>query len=247
MRVVRLPGIHHDASCVIVSGTKESILVDPGTSWYQANVIERVESKLGDHPPINKILLTHRHYDTAGAAKHLAEHWGATVHIHSDAVGALEGGDMFTTWASRFNSDMPAVDVIPFNDCDTFDLGDGVIEVIHTPGHTIDSSSFWIPSEGILIVGDLIPKRSHIARWDFPTGCLPDLLDSIEHLLNLEIEMIVPGHGETIVGAGPVLAQLEQQQEVIAEIISNQGRRPQSWPRPAATCNWLTPEPPLPE
>lgn len=247
MRVVRLPGIHHDASCVIISTENESVVVDPGTSWYQANVIERVESKLDDGVVISKILLTHRHYDTAGAAAHLADHWGATVHIHSEGAGAISGGDMFTTWASRFNSDMPPVDAVMMEDGEVIDLGDGIIQVLHTPGHTSDSCSFWIESEGIMVAGDLLPKKGHLSRWDLPTGCLPDLLESIERLMEYDIDQLVCGHGETISGAAAVLAELEQQRTAIALIIENRGVRPQEWGRPAVTCNWFTPEPPWPE
>ena len=247
MRVVRLPGIHHDASCVVASGDSETVIIDPGTSWYQANVVERIESKLENLPKVSKILLTHRHYDTAGASQYLSKHWDASVHIHSDGVGAISGGDLFTTWASRFNSDMPPVAASAFEEGDVFDLGEETIEVIHTPGHTSDSCSFWIENEAILLVGDLIPKRGHISRWGFPTGCLPDLVESIEYLLEMEIEQLVPGHGETIVGAAPVLAELEQQQQVLSEILDNKGVRPDGWPRPHPICNWFTPEPPWAE
>jgi len=247
MRVVRLPGIHHDASCILVSGKEETVVVDPGTSWYQANVIERIEAKLVEQPAISRVLLTHRHYDTAGATKHLSEHWSTSSHIHSDGVNALRGGDLFTTWASRFNSDMPAIDAVPFEDGTIFDLGNGALEVIHTPGHTSDSCCFWIESEGILLAGDLIPKRGHISRWDLPTGCLPDLVESMELLLDMGIEQLVPGHGETIVGTATVLAELEQQFQIISGILESKGVRPVEWPRPHPTCNWFTPEPPLAE
>ena len=35
MRIVRLPGIHHDANAVLLMGAKEAILIDAGTAWYQ--------------------------------------------------------------------------------------------------------------------------------------------------------------------------------------------------------------------
>jgi glyoxylase-like metal-dependent hydrolase (beta-lactamase superfamily II) len=97
------------------------------------------------------------------------------------------------------------------------------------------------------MTGDLIPRKGHISRWDLPTGCLPDLLESIEYLLKMEIKQLVPGHGETIVGDAAVLAELEQHQQVLSQIVENKGLRPQEWPRPAPTCNWFTPEPPLAE
>lgn len=243
MRVVRLPGIHHDASCVLISGDDATFVVDPGTSWYQSNVLERVEANLTDQPGIVGILLTHRHYDTAGGARHLSDHWAVPVHAHDQAIAALSGGDLFTTWASRFNSDMPAVTATPFEEGTVFDLGGGSAEVLHMPGHTSDSSAFWIEERGVLIAGDLIPRKGNPARWDLPTGCLPDLLKSVEIALDLDVEQLVPGHGETIRGTAEIRAELEQHQETLAECVERKGERPESWPRPHPTCNWFTPEP----
>ena len=42
MRIVRLPGIHHDSNIVLAVGKLGTILVDSGTSWYQALQIERI-------------------------------------------------------------------------------------------------------------------------------------------------------------------------------------------------------------
>ena len=33
MRIVRLPGIHHDANAVLLMDSKEAILIDSGTAW----------------------------------------------------------------------------------------------------------------------------------------------------------------------------------------------------------------------
>jgi glyoxylase-like metal-dependent hydrolase (beta-lactamase superfamily II) len=247
MRVVRLPGIHHDASCVVISGDDATFVVDPGTSWYQSNVLERIETNVSDQPDIAGILLTHRHYDSAGGACFLSEHLGVPVHAHELAVPALSGGDLFTTWASRFNSDMPSVNATPFEDGTTFDLGNCSIEVLHLPGHTSDSCGFWFEERGVLVAGDLIPRKGNPSRWDFPTGCLPDLLESVEIILGLELEQLIPGHGETIRGTADIRAELEQHQETLAGCVERKGERPETWPRPHPTCNWFTPEPPWQE
>ena len=47
MRMTRLPGIHHDANCVVVQGEASVVLIDAGTSWYQALQVERI---LGQPP-----------------------------------------------------------------------------------------------------------------------------------------------------------------------------------------------------
>ena len=75
MDVIRLPGIHHDTSVTILTDDYEAILIDTGTSWHQVNTEERIRSKI-QHGNLDTILLTHRHYDTAGAAAHLADVYG---------------------------------------------------------------------------------------------------------------------------------------------------------------------------
>ena len=83
MEVIRLPGIHHDTSISIVAGTEKSVLIDSGTSWHQVNIEERINSKIEFLPRIEAILLTHRHYDTSGAANFLSEKFDAPVFILS--------------------------------------------------------------------------------------------------------------------------------------------------------------------
>ena len=42
MRIVRLPGIHHDSNVILAIGTLGNIMIDSGTSWYQSLQLERV-------------------------------------------------------------------------------------------------------------------------------------------------------------------------------------------------------------
>ena len=122
MRLERLPGIHHDSACIIVSGTKSTVIIDSGTTWYQSNLVERLTPHLEGRAQVNVILLSHRHFDSCGAAPHLAEHFGAQIMIHEDAVTPLAGGDLFTTWASRYGSDMPVISAEPLDDGEIIEL-----------------------------------------------------------------------------------------------------------------------------
>ena len=61
MRIVRLPGIHHDSNVIIAIGTLGQIIIDSGTSWYQSLQLERVigileEAEL-NQKSIDRILL----------------------------------------------------------------------------------------------------------------------------------------------------------------------------------------------
>ena len=243
MRVERLPGIHHDSACIVISGSESTVIVDSGTSWYQSNLVERLTPHLEGRAPVEAILLTHRHFDTCGAAPHLAEHLGAKIRIHEDAVAPLAGGDLFTTWASRYDSDMPPINAEGFADGHQINLGDVSLHVLHTPGHTMDACCFHIPEKDALICGDMIPAAAHPSRADMPTGNLVEMKSSLERLRNLTPKMIVCGRGEAISGVDECAKVLNKHIESVELRIEREGQLPNGWPKPAETCHWLTPEP----
>jgi len=242
VEVIRLPGIHHDTSISIVAGNDRSVLIDSGTAWHQVNVVERIKSKIELLPNLEAILLTHRHYDTAGGAKFLADSFGIPILIHPSASNSLLSNDQFTTWASRYDSDMPITNTIPIEDGWEMNLGGGVIKSIHTPGHSTCHTSFFIPELAILFCGDLIPAPNFPGRTDLPTGNILQMLSSIEKIIKLNPQVLVPSRGETVRGS-KVMGVLKQHQKFFQKLIENKGELPNSWPKPANTCMWWTPEP----
>ena len=54
--------------------------------------------------------------------------------------------------------------------------------VLKTPGHTMDSISFYFPEEKILFSGDFIFKGT-IGRCDFPESNIKDMQDSLNKIL----------------------------------------------------------------
>jgi hydroxyacylglutathione hydrolase len=74
------------------------------------------------------------------------------------------------------------------------------LKVFHTPGHSPGSLSVYSPKQKVLFTGDLIFKNG-IGRTDLPGGNSTLLKKSVERLRELEIEILLPGHGEIISGA----------------------------------------------
>ena len=60
MNVVRLPGIHHDGNVVLVTGSLGNLLINAGTSWYQALQVERITGQLGERP-LDRIPVSYTH------------------------------------------------------------------------------------------------------------------------------------------------------------------------------------------
>ncbi|MBF0509372.1 MAG: MBL fold metallo-hydrolase [Deltaproteobacteria bacterium] len=78
-------------------------------------------------------------------------------------------------------------------------LGEHNFKVFHTPGHSPGSICLYWEENKALFTGDLIFAQG-VGRTDFP-GCSGRLLkESILRLALLDIEYILPGHGEIVSG-----------------------------------------------
>ena len=246
VKVTRLPGIHHDGNVVILSGTLGHILVDAGTSWYQALQLERIKGQIGEQS-LDRILLTSRRFPVSGGAKFLSQSFGnVPIHIHEDGQAALETGDFFTTWANRFDSDMPATTTTTVVNKEVFALGDGEIQALSMPGHCSDGMAYLIGHQKTLIAGTLLPRADRPTRWDLPSGSLLDLISSFEAILRMQLNSIVPLQGPAIRGKAHVKDVLERHLHFFKQAAEQDGRTPVSWHRPAPTALWHTPSSPWP-
>lgn len=173
--------------------TGHGILVDPGA---QADVLEKVIAQNGW--TIEKILLTHGHFDHFGAVKQLHEDLNIPVYIHQRGKAYLSDPNLNLSAYHRvpmvFNEENF------FQDGDVFSIStdpENTLHVLSTPGHTLDSCTFYIPKENIALVGDAIFKGQP-GDWNYPTGNRGVLLQSIKDtILQLPDETILAsGHTE---------------------------------------------------
>ena len=74
------------------------------------------------------------------------------------------------------------------------------LDIIHTPGHSPGSVTLYWPRQKVLFTGDLVFKEG-IGRTDLPGGDGAKIKESIKGLMNLDVEWLLPGHGNFISGA----------------------------------------------
>ena len=91
---------------------------------------------------------------------------------------------------------------------DKLNTGEMEFELIPSPGHSPDSICFYCRSEKILICGDVIFNQN-TGRVDLPGGSASELKQSIERLSQLEIEYLLPGHMDIVVGREKVKRNFE--------------------------------------
>ncbi|MDD5434024.1 MAG: MBL fold metallo-hydrolase [Nitrospira sp.] len=175
--------------------TKDAVIIDPG---HDAELILSLLMKNGLN--LKYILITHGHIDHVRTLKKLKDASGAGVVMHKEDMFLYEN---LQRQASLFFMDTPAVTDIDIlldeNECEVM-LGDIKCTVIHTPGHSPGSVSYYIPD--MLFTGDTL-FRDGIGRTDLWGGSYEQIGDSIRGLLlNLDDAIkVYPGHGpETTIG-----------------------------------------------
>ena len=77
------------------------------------------------------------------------------------------------------------------------------LEIYHTPGHSPGGICIYWPQAKALFSGDLIFKNG-LGRTDLPGGDSTQLKASIQRMADLDLDWILPGHGQWISGAGEV-------------------------------------------
>jgi len=178
------------ANCYILADEENSLaaVIDPGGD---PSLIMNEIKRQGFI--VKWIILTHGHGDHIGGVSHLKKMSRAKVAIHENDKDMLTSSEknLSVFMGDGFSED-PA-DVI-LKGGENLRLGDMVLEIIHTPGHTPGSISIKIGN--ILFTGDTLFKGS-VGRTDFPGGSQRDLIDSIKHkLLTLGDDVrVYPGHG----------------------------------------------------
>lgn len=180
------------------------VLIDPGHARLFGHVessLERLGLGIGD---IDLVIATHCHPDHVEAVKLFEKHRALFAVHEMDWVLAKEMGR--TLGASLELDSCPP----------SFFLGEGDLavkgfdfQIIHTPGHSPGSISLYWPEQKALFTGDVIFKGG-LGRTDLPGGDGATLKESIKRLSHLEVDRLLPGHGDVIQDAAHVRQNFQQ-------------------------------------
>ncbi len=193
MKYQLYPVTHYQQNCSLVwcDETNKAALIDPGG---EAGRLLQAVAEQG--VTVEKILLTHGHFDHVGAAKDVAGRLGMPIiGPHKEDAFWLQ---LLPKQAEMFG--FPEVAVFEpdqwLEDGCQVNVGNVQLSVIHCPGHTPGHIVFFDARSSTAFVGDVLFKGS-IGRTDFPRGDFDTLISSIkEKLLPLGDDVIfVPGHG----------------------------------------------------
>lgn len=195
MQIHQVGGIGFDSNIYLIIDEVVT-LIDAGTGMNFETVTQNMGRFNLKPSDIELIINTHCHYDHAGGDKDFVRAAGCGVAIHEREAELLKKGDQIVTLArSFFTRRLEPVDIArELRDGDQIKLGELILRVIHTPGHTRGSACFYEPNRKILFSGDTV-FCGGVGRTDLPTSDVEALANSLRKLAKLDIDRLYPGHG----------------------------------------------------
>ncbi len=177
MKVIseKFGSMDNNCSLIIDEKTNQSALVD--CNEFSQKMIDMI----GD-TDLKYILLTHGHFDHIIGARDTKAKYGAKVVISSEDEPMLSSSKLsLAAFCNAPQNDVEA-DII-VSDGDEITLGDIVIKVMSTPGHTLGSVCYI--AENCIFSGDTLFYCS-CGRTDFPSGSPEQMMSSLQKLKALD-------------------------------------------------------------
>ena len=193
-----------------IVGESDLVLVDPGPAV--ASHVDAILTCVGDR--LRYIACTHTHPDHSPAAAVVADATGAEL------IGRTTADDRHQDLSFR-----PASQI---DDDECVAGTDWTLRAIRTPGHVDNHVCYLLEEEGMVFAGDHIMNGSTVVIVP-PGGNMADYIASLRRLLDYQVKVVAPGHGELIQDCrGEVEKLVRHRMMREAKVFAALDQRPQS-------------------
>jgi len=215
------------------------------------NELRRQLAEIGIQPQnLTEILVTHFHIDHVGLISRLRKlsgakllisaketqvtrlvtsksQWGHWVHFYEDAGISTEIlGQMFRASPGHLYSEIYEELCRPsrsLKNGDEISIGEYTFRAVWTPGHSPGHICLYEPERRLLIAGDhiLLTITPHVTQWREKGNPLAEYLTSLEKVGKLDVDVVLPGHGELFTDHRKRIKELEDHHRLrVMEILS---------------------------
>ncbi len=216
--VYRIPA--RRANTYLVEAPGGMVLVDTGLPGSEKRILRAIR-KLGHKPSdVKLVLLTHRHQDHTGSAAALKKETGAALASHPFEKPYVAGtlmvsmpnawnfnGRMVKKLATGAHLILRLFRIMTYHPVRVDKAADeeSVLEevgldgsIVWTPGHTKGSVTLFLNQPRVAIIGDLLRSKHGKLVQPLLLESIPQTVASVDRLLELQPELICPGHGKPL-------------------------------------------------
>ena len=184
VRAVQVPDdnpMHPLFTTIYLVGHDQVLTIDSGEDMDRYRWMLKGYLAATERAEIGLSAVTHHHRDHSSNLKWLRDEFQAEIYVIEAAAGLL-------------SEQLPQAGVHRIAGGGAIDAGGANVQVIETPGHSVDSVCYYLEEEGVLFSGDTILGSTPTTIVDL--GDYLESLDRIRHLPNISV--ICPGHGPLI-------------------------------------------------
>ncbi len=185
VRAIQVPDenpMHPDFTDIYLVGDGQVLTIDSGEAMERYRWMIRGYLAATEHAEVAFAAITHHHSDHSGNLKWARDVLKADILVPGNGVKLLKGR-------------LPSTGVQTLREGQVLELGGGTrLQVLVTPGHSVDSLCYYLEEEGVLFTGDTLLGSSTTTVWD-----LGDYRSTLARLLELpNLKVICPGHGKIV-------------------------------------------------
>ncbi|WPP52142.1 MBL fold metallo-hydrolase [Catalinimonas niigatensis] len=201
-------GIDRAIAAFLVETSEGPVLIESGPYTTYSRLTDQIKNAGYAPADIQHVLLTHIHFDHAGAAWAFAEQ-GAKIYVHPFGAKHLAQPEKLWNSAKRIYQDdmerlwgdmqpIPDEQVISVEHGEVIKLGDATFKAWHTPGHAVHHIAWQF--KDVVFTGDVAGVRVHPEDQLVEPPCPPpdinieDWLDSIKKMRELKPKALYLTH-----------------------------------------------------
>ena len=187
-------------------GGDAKMLIDPGlTSFFP--ILQKKLAKDGiEMKDIENLFLTHSHPDHFEAVETFLDMDNVNIIMSKEETDFMD--EVGIAFYPAFGLKTPEYRIDQFVGDGTVEIGGVTFEAFISPGHSPGSLCLLWPEKKVLISGDVI-FNMNVGRSDFPGGDSALLKESIETISKLDVDYLLPGHMDIVVGNNEVAQNFE--------------------------------------
>jgi hydroxyacylglutathione hydrolase len=177
----------NNCNAFLISGDQR-ILIDPGYRHLFGHVDRGLATLNLSLEQIDVVVATHGHPD----------HLDAATDFRKPTLFMM-GQEDFLFFTKRASPSFPIPEPDILLQEGELNIGTMRFQVLSTPGHSPGSLCLYWPERKVLFSGDLAFEEG-IGTSDLPGGNGSLMKDSLRKISQLDVECLLPGHGNVIVG-----------------------------------------------